>query len=79
MDSSDPKRAMPWWRFGIVWLVFAGPALVVVAAIGTAVVAYRGADPVVLSATEKAQTAADDAEAPALQARNRGAGPALKP
>jgi uncharacterized protein len=38
--------APPWWRVGMVWLVLGGPAVVVVAAIATAVIAYRGADPV---------------------------------
>ncbi len=37
----------PWYRVGMVWLVLGGPAVVVVAAIVTAVIAYRGADPVV--------------------------------
>lgn len=37
----------PWWKYGHVWLVLAGPALVVVAGIVTAVIAFDGADPVV--------------------------------
>lgn len=37
----------PWWKFGHVWLVLAGPAVVVVAGIITAVIAMRGADPIV--------------------------------
>jgi hypothetical protein len=40
----------PWYRIGMVWLVLGGPATVVVAGIVTAVIAYRGADPVVTSA-----------------------------
>ncbi|MFO1270117.1 MAG: hypothetical protein U1F50_00270 [Rubrivivax sp.] len=40
----------PWWRIGMVWLVLGGPAIVVVAAISTAVIAYHDADPVVTSA-----------------------------
>ena len=68
-----------WWRVGVVWLVVGGPLAVVVAATLTAVIAFRGADHVVLApATHAAQAAADDAE-PALQARNRGAAPAHKP
>lgn len=47
-DRSDPKpAATPWYRIGMVWLVLGGPAVVVVAGIVTAVIAYRGADPVV--------------------------------
>ena len=69
-----------WWRVGMVWLVVGGPLTVVVAAILTAVIAFRGAD-IVVSAptTHAAHAAADDAELPALQARNRGAAPARKP
>ncbi len=37
----------PWYRYPMVWLVVGGPAVVVVAGIVTAVIAYRGADPVV--------------------------------
>ena len=36
----------PWWREPMVWLVIGGPAVVVVAAIATAVIAVRNADPV---------------------------------
>lgn len=37
----------PWWKYGHMWLVLGGPAVVVVAAIITTVIAVRGADPVV--------------------------------
>lgn len=37
----------PWWKYGHMWLVLGGPAIVVVAAIVTTVIAVRGADPVV--------------------------------
>lgn len=37
----------PWWRFGHVWMVIAGPALVVVASFITAYLAIVGQDPVV--------------------------------
>ena len=37
----------PWWKYGHVWLVLAGPAVVVVAGIVTAMIAIDGADPVV--------------------------------
>jgi uncharacterized protein len=52
----------------MVWLVLAGPAIVVVAALLTVVIAVRGADPVI---------AHDDggqfAEKPAVQGRNHAA------
>lgn len=58
-----------WWRFPYVWLVLAGPAAVVAAAVATAVIAVRGADTVV---TERSFT-------PALQGRNHAATPAVQP
>lgn len=58
-----------WWRFPYVWLVLAGPAAVVAAAVATAVIAVRGADTVV---TERSFT-------PALQGRNHAATPAAQP
>lgn len=78
MAGNPTSRPAPWWRFGIVWLVLAGPTLVVMAALGTAVVAFRTAD-IVVSSPVAAHAPADDAEVPALAARNHGAAPARKP
>ena len=44
---SVPAGSGPWWKYGHMWLVLGGPAVVVVAAIATTVIAVRGADPVV--------------------------------
>jgi hypothetical protein len=69
---SDPAaRPQPWWRVRMMWLVVGGPLLVVVAGLVTAVLAVRGADPVVYRA----------AAVPALKARNHAATgiPALAP
>jgi len=78
-DSGNPsdaaRQATPWWRLPIVWLVVGGPATVVVAALATAVVAFRGADPVVLERPVAAT--GTTAELPALQARNQGAAAGL--
>ncbi len=52
--KENPERSekpVPWWRVGMVWLVLGGPAVVVVAALSTAVIAYHDADPVVTSAS----------------------------
>jgi hypothetical protein len=54
----------------MMWLVLGGPALVVVAAIATAVIAVRGAD-VVLHVDD----VPDRAAVPAMQARNHAATP----
>ncbi|MBN9408992.1 MAG: FixH family protein [Burkholderiales bacterium] len=45
--APEATPVAPWWTFGHVWLVLAGPAAVVVAGIATAVIAVRSPDPVV--------------------------------
>ncbi len=72
--SSAEPTPEAWWRVGMVWLVVGGPALVVVAAIGTAVIAYRGAD-TVLSLPPQLQAN----EQPAHKARNHAASPEGRP
>lgn len=80
--TNDTTTAKPWYRYGLVWLVIGGPAVVVVAAIATAVIAVRGADPVVESdyyrrglEINKALAASERARLPALQGRNHAATP----
>ena len=48
--SSSPPVPRPWWRYGMVWFMLSGPAIVVVAGLATAAIAYRNAD-VVLTET----------------------------
>ena len=63
-----------WWRHGMDWLVIGGPVVVVVAAVVTAVIAYRGADIVIVEAPATRQSATTPtAQTPALQARNHAA------
>ncbi len=70
---------LPWWRVGMVWLVLAGPAVVVVAALLTAAVAWHGADSVV-SAAGPASANRHAPEAPAVLARNHaGTAAAARP
>lgn len=66
--------SVPWWRVGMVWLVLGGPAVVVVASIGTAVVAYLGADEVLVN-TPSARHAPvqPTGNTPAVAARNHAA------
>ena len=42
-SNGSPK---PWWSFGMVWMVIAGPAVVVVAAFITLYLAITIPDPV---------------------------------
>lgn len=82
MDSSTSSShaPQPWWRFGHVWLVLSGPAIVVVAGFVTLYLAMSGADPVVdqnyyQKGIEINRTLAETPEslAPAMQARNHAA------
>ncbi len=66
----------PWWRVGMVWLVIGGPLTVVVAGIVTAVIAIRGADPVLDTSARQTGSHAPTATSPAMQARNHAATPA---
>ncbi|WP_027017218.1 FixH family protein [Comamonas composti] len=45
--AAHPEASKPWWKFGHVWLVLAGPAIVVVAGVVTAMIAMHDADPVI--------------------------------
>ena len=53
----------PWWSFGMVWMIIAGPAVVVVAAFVTLYLAITIPDPVLPT----------EVMAPAIQARNHAA------
>jgi hypothetical protein len=66
--SSSDAPPPPWWQVGMVWLVLGGPAAVVVAGIVTAVIAVRGAEPVLTS-----HESAKFSDRPAVQGRNHAA------
>lgn len=71
----------PWWKYGYVWLIIAGPAVVVAAALATAWIAARSPDPVLAQehdrrAAQGRQNASESrALLPALQGRNHVATP----
>lgn len=76
------SRAQPWWKFGHVWLVIAGPAIVIVAGFFTLYLAIRTPDPVINTEAQRrlAEVARPDpggaaasSLAPAVQARNHAA------
>ena len=74
------KSSGPWWKFGHVWLMVGGPAVVVVASIATAIVAMSNPDPVLdedyyRKGLEINKTISDNptAMAPAMKARNHAA------
>lgn len=85
MQQSTLGSPAPWWKFGHVWLVVAGPAVVVVASFVTLYLAVTRPDPVIAEdyyqkGIEINKTLGNDANdandanaaslAPALQARN---------
>ena len=73
-NSSSSQR--PWWSFGHLWLVIAGPLLVVVASFVTFYLAANGQDPVLSKSTAEVRADAPDTLttlAPAVQARNHAA------
>lgn len=39
-------KGKPWWHYGLAWLVFGGPAAVIVACMITIYLAVNGQDPV---------------------------------
>jgi hypothetical protein len=79
----SPATPAPWWKYGFVWLVIAGPAAVIVASAVTAWIAVRTADPLVapdayrrgLEINKTLAAARDKSLMPALQGRNHAATP----
>ena len=78
--SQNPQNSQrPWWSFGHVWLLIAGPAVVVVAGFFTYYLAVRSPDPVLptQAVSPSAEQSSDISQAPAVQARNHAATGAL--
>jgi hypothetical protein len=74
-DNKNSRDTKPWWKYPMVWLVIGGPAIVVVAGITTAVIAYRHVDPVLdISAPAK-----NAGQMPAMKGRNKAAETATQP
>ena len=86
LSNRELNQAKPWWSFGMVWMIIAGPAIVVVAGFATLYLAITIPDPVLptealnpRNAIENQQKL-DAAMAPAIQARNHAAtGVVVKP
>lgn len=79
MEQSAVTSKAPWWKFGHVWLVLSGPAIVVVASFVTLYLAVTRPDPVISEdyyrkGIEINKTLGSDSDAaslaPAIQARN---------
>lgn len=86
--QASPKTAPPWWKFGFVWLVISGPAVVAVACAVTLWLAlaypetlvdqnyYRSGLEINKTLALQAQRDAARALLPAMQGRNHAATPA---
>lgn len=84
MATPSPiDNAKPWWRHGHVWMIIAGPAVVVLASIATLVLALRTPDPLVaedyyrrgVEINKTLSERAGKGMMPALQGRNHAATP----
>ena len=82
LPPSEQVPCAPWWRFGHVWLLIAGPVSVVAAGVVTGWIAVRGQDPVIDSnyyqnglRINQQLARPDKTLAPALQGRNHAASP----
>ena len=80
MNPVALESSLPWWRYGHVWLVVSGPAIVVVASFITFYLAAVGQDPVLdedyyRKGLELNKSLSDNPAslAPAVQARNHAA------
>jgi hypothetical protein len=85
MQQTTAQASAPWWKFGHVWLVLSGPAVVVVASFITLYLAVTRPDPVIAddyyrqgidinkTLDQEANAATAASLAPALQARNHAA------
>lgn len=77
-SATSANVSLPWWRYGHVWLVIAGPVLVVIAGFWTLRLAITHPDELVTES--RVQTLAkpdpqgrlmqDSGQAPAMKARN---------
>ena len=47
MQNKAPNSSGPWWKFGHMWMVVGGPAVVVVASFFTIYLAITRPDPVI--------------------------------
>lgn len=73
----NSETVRPWWKFGHVWMVIAGPLIVVVAGFVTLYLAIRTPDPVLPTTPVRAESgpasSTNPGMTPANAARNHAA------
>jgi hypothetical protein len=84
--SADAEEPQKWWKFGHVWMVVGGPAIVVLASFFTLYLAISRPDPVMDEnyyqkgiEINKSLGGTPSSTAPAMQARNHAATGVPKP
>ena len=82
----SPDAPQPWWKFGHMWMVVGGPAIVVVASFVTLYLAVTRPDPVMDQnyyqkglEINKTLGGSPSSGSPAMQARNHAATGVPKP
>jgi hypothetical protein len=84
MSTDESTEAQPWWKYGQVWLLISGPAIVVVAGFWTLWLAIMQPDPVLdenyyqhgLEINKTLRDARSNSMLPAEKGRNHAATPA---
>ena len=75
-DQASGPAPRPWWKYGYVWLVIAGPVAVILATIPTVWLTLAYPETLVIQDyNQKQVTSQGAALAPALQGRNHAATP----
>ena len=73
-SNISDQVAPPWWKFGHVWMVIAGPAVVVVASFLTLYLALSSPNTVLeTESVAQSRTGSGASLAPAMTARNHAA------
>ena len=80
MNPTQKEDDQSWWHYGHLWLVIAGPVIVVIAGLVTTWIAVRDPDPVLTTdyyrrGIEINKELANKALVPAMQGRNHAATP----
>ena len=82
MNAMQKMSSGPWWKYGHMWMVVGGPAMVIVASFVTIYFAVSRPDPVYADAPrgssarlEQPADGTGPALTPAMQARNHAASP----
>jgi len=82
MSKQANSVNLPWWKHGFVWMVIAGPLVVVIASFVTFYLAVSHPNEIVYEPTKSAQKTMDQSgivqatgigDAPAMQGRNHAA------